>query len=336
MADNPGDELPPIDVDLMRPEDAPGVAELFRAVYGEEYPIRDYYDPATLIAANQEGRIISSVARTPEGLVVGHNALFRQCPHPRTYESGAGLVRPEFRAANLFGRMVAHGMQVGGPRFKAEMIWGESVLNHPYTQRLAESMGYVNMTLEVDLMPAAAYVKEASAQGRVSATQHFQTKVPHPHALHLPERYAQTLRDLYAGFDDRRELLTAEAPLPEKAVSRLDRQVFPSAQVVRLALLETGPDLDPALAQAESAAAAQGVVVFQAWINLGQAWAGAVVEILRRRGYFLGGALPRWFGPDGLLMQKLTHQPVWESMVLHGQRCQRLQALVRADYESLS
>jgi len=336
MGDRPGAELPPISVDLMRPEDAPGVAELFRAVYGEGYPVRDYYDPATLIAANQEGRIISSVARTPEGRVVGHNALFRQCPHPRTYEAGAGLVLPAYRAANLFSRLVPHSINVGGPRFGAEMIWGEAVLNHPYTQRLAESMGYVTMTLEVDLMPAAAYVKEASAQGRVGATQHFQTKVSHPHALHLPERYAQALEDLYVGFDDQREFLTAQAPLPEAVASHLDSHVFSSAQVARIAILAAGPDLDAALARAEDQAAAQGVTVFQAWVNLGQPWSGAVTEILRRRGYFLGGALPRWFGSDGLLMQKLSHPPTWEGMVLHGERRQRLQALVRADYQSLA
>jgi len=157
-----------IEVDLLRAEDAPQVAALFRKVYGDGYPVRDYYEPETLIAANREGRIISSVAHTAEGRVVGHNALFSHSPHPKTYESGAGLVDPEHRAGNLFTRLCAHGVAVGGPRFGVQSVWGEPVCNHVYSQRMCRSLGWITMALEVDLMPAAAYAKEKSAVGRVN------------------------------------------------------------------------------------------------------------------------------------------------------------------------
>ena len=64
-----------IEIDFFRTEDAPGIAQLFRQVYGEGYPIRTYYLPDRLIEENAAGRIISCVARTPAGEVVGHNAL---------------------------------------------------------------------------------------------------------------------------------------------------------------------------------------------------------------------------------------------------------------------
>ncbi len=335
MSTTPSD-LPLITVELMRPEDAAGVADLFRAVYGEGYPVADYYHPERLIAANREGRIISSVARTPEGRVVGHNALYHQAPHPRTYESGAGLVLPEFRVANLFGRLVRHVIEVGGPRFGAEMIWGESVCNHVFTQRLAVSMNYVVMALEVDLMPAAAYAKEASAEGRVSCAQQFQTQIPYPHYVYLPERYARQITSLYEGFDDQREFKAASAPLPAGAKTRLDSHIFDYAQVARITLWQADQDLDQALAAAEAQAARRGVVVFQLWLNLGEPWAGAAVEVLRGRGYFLGGLLPRWFGTDGLLMQKLKAAPNWGTIQILEGRNQAVLEMVRADWEGLA
>ncbi|MCA1989071.1 MAG: hypothetical protein LDL07_08005 [Desulfarculus sp.] len=336
MGDKPGTELPPIEVGLLRPEDAPGVAELFRAVYGESYPVRDYYDPPTLIAANQEGRIISSVARTPEGRVVGHIALFNHVPHPHTHESGAALVHPDFRQANLLGRMGYHTVRVSGPRFGVEMVWVETVCNHVFSQRATQNVGLTTMALEVDLMPASAYAQERSASGRVSTILSFITLAPQPHTLHLPPRHAKAISDLYAEFDDRRHFAVAEADLPAGVVTRLDSRVYDSAQVARVAILEAGPDLEPALARIEDQASARGVVVFQAWVNLGQPWAGAVTEILRRRGYFLGGPLPRWFGSDGLLMQKLAHPPDWGNIKLAFDRANGILDLVRADYESLS
>ena len=69
------------EIDLLRPEDAIGVVRLFRTVYGEGYPIPAFVDPEELIRANAEKRIISSVARTPSGDIVGHNAMFRSAPY---------------------------------------------------------------------------------------------------------------------------------------------------------------------------------------------------------------------------------------------------------------
>ena len=68
------------EVDLFRPEDAKGVTQLFLSVYGKGYPIRTYIDPKALMEENAAGRIISSVARTPRGDIVGHNALFQSAP----------------------------------------------------------------------------------------------------------------------------------------------------------------------------------------------------------------------------------------------------------------
>lgn len=326
--------LPPIAVDLLRPEDAPGVADLFRLIYGEAYPVKIYYDPEALIAANREGTIISSVARTPEGRVVGHNALFNHVPHPKCHESGAGLVHPEFRVADLFSRMVAHGVQVG-PQFGLEVVWAEPVCSHVYSQKLCHGQDFVTMTLEVGLMPAAAYAKETKLRWRVSNLIDFVTLVPYDRAVHLPEPYAEQLVELYAGFKDQRHFLPADRPLPAGVATRLDNRIIDFAQVARMSLHQPGADLAAVLDQAEAEAAARGVVTTQVWLNLGQACVGAAVEELRGRGYFLGGPLPGWFGHDGLLLQRLSEPVQWDTINLEYDRAKRLLALVRADYHAI-
>lgn len=326
--------LPPIEVDLLRPADAPGVAELFRLIYGEGYPVKVYYDPEALIAANRDGSIISSVARTPEGRVVGHNALFNHVPHPKCHESGAGLVHPEFRVADLFNRMVAHGVQVG-PRFGLETVWAEPVCSHVYSQKLCHGQNFITMALEVGLMPAAAYAKETKLPWRVSNLIDFVTLVPQDRAVYLPERYAQEITELFADFDDRRHFLPADRPLPAGVASRLENRIIDFAQVARMSLHQPGADLHAALDQAEAEAAARGVVTIQVWLNLGQACVGAAVEELRSRGYFLGGPLPGWFGHDGLLLQRLSEPVQWETINLEFDRAKRLLAMVRQDYEAI-
>ena len=82
--------------------------------------------------------------------------------------------------------------------------------------------------------------------------------------------------------------------------------VFDFARVARIAINEMGHDLAEYLTNLEDQALAQKAVVIQVWLKLGSPWNGSAVDILRSKGYFFGGVLPRWFDEDGLLMQKLA------------------------------
>lgn len=96
------------EVGEFRPEDAEGIVKLFRSVYGEGYPVRVYYDPEALIAANRDDRIYSIVARTPSGDVIGVNHLVQSAPYPKVYENAAGLVRKDYRGSGAMTATLAY------------------------------------------------------------------------------------------------------------------------------------------------------------------------------------------------------------------------------------
>jgi hypothetical protein len=66
---------------------------------------------------------------------------------------------------------------------------------------------------------------------------------------------------------------------------------------------------------------------------LAEPWTGAAVEELRKKGYFFGGLLPRWFDSDGLLMQKLLCPPDFEGIVLEVEEARQLFDIIRRDRE---
>lgn len=72
------------------------------------------------------------------------------------------------------------------------------------------------------------------------------------------------------------------------------------------------------------------------WLNVAGPWVGGAVEILRQNGYFLGGALPRWFDTDGLLMQKIRKRPDWEGICTANDRYKTILDMVRADWDRSS
>jgi hypothetical protein len=302
-------------VDRFRPEDAEGVVGCFRRVYGDGYPIKTFYDPELMIRENEAGRLISVVARTAGGRVVGHNGMFSSDPcNPNIYETGSGVVLPEYRnTAKLFSRMVAMGEEVGRD-LGFEGIYGEPVCNHHYTQRMMKRLGYTTSALEVDLMPAEAYEREGSAPGRVSSFWSFKTLIPKPHTVYIPEPYGGFFHLAYQNLDDTRQVEIPDQPLPKSISTRIGLQVFDFALVARMAVHELGHDFRAVLPAKELEAEARGVICFQVWLNLGVPWIQAAVNILREKGYFLGGLLTRWFRTDGILMQKLKPRPCWEDI----------------------
>ena len=323
------------EVDLFRPEDAEGVARLFLQVYGDGYPIKTFIDPFRLIEENNALRTISVVARTPKGDIVGHNAMFNSAPFPGLYESGAGLVHPQYRGgAGIFARMNSHLLELGKNRFKIAGLFGESVCNHVFSQRMCAKLGAVNMAVELDLMPAEAYSQERSAQGRVSSLLDFIHIQSKPQTVFIPRVYDEVLDFIFRGLSDERFRQPATAEIPAEVKTAVEIQVFDFAQVARLAVKQAGRDFDQALTGLERDLHARGVVVVQVWLNLAWPWVGEMVDLLRGRGYFLGGVLPRWFDTDGLLMQKIETHPCWEEMQVYSERAQKIAAFVRTDWEA--
>ncbi len=93
-----------------------------------------------------------------------------------------------------------------------------------------------------------------------------------------------------------------------------------------------GQDFEDYLKDLESKALAAKAVVIQFWLKLNAPWVGSAVDILHKKGYFLGGVLPRWFDEDGFLMQKLFCSPDFDEIRLHSERAHKILEMVKQDW----
>ncbi len=277
----------PFTVGRFRSEDAEGIVKLFGAVYGDHYPIRLFYDPAAIIAANQEGRYYSIVARTPTGRLVGVTHLFRSAPYPNLYESGVGLVLKEYRNSGINKQLLSYLYGSFVPQMPhIHEVFGEAVCNHPYMQKTARSYHYIETAIEVALMPAAAYAKEKSAPGRVAALNLFRCYHPAPHRIFLPSVYEEALRWLYSRLDDARDLCLSDGKLPADVTTQAVMETFDSAGVARIAVSRSGADLQACVADLEKKAREKKATVFQAWVNLTEPWSGSDSRDSQAHGIF--------------------------------------------------
>jgi hypothetical protein len=325
-----------IEIDFFRVEDAPGIARLFREVYGETYPIRTYYLPDQLIEENAAGHIISCVARTPAGKVVGHNALVLMDPATHLYENAAGVVLPAFRNQGIFYPLFKHTLVNTSKRFYIEGIFGEPVCSHTILQKMCLQLDYKESGLEVDLMPTSAYGVDSAASNRVSVLLGFFMLKPRTQTVQIPRVYRDELEYLYAGLNVERTFLFSSSDLRADGRSQSSMRVFEFAQVARITIDCIGPDFEPFIGRLESEAREKGTVIFQIYLPLSSPFISAATDILRRLDYFLGGVLPCGRNGDGLLMQKVSQEPEWENIALYSERAKRIGEIIRRDCQSVN
>ena len=322
-----------ITVDTFRLEDAEGIVRLFRAVYGENYPIQLFYDPEAIAAANREGRYHSIVARTRSGEIVGVTHVFPSAPSSAVLEAGLGMVLKEYRNAGVNGRILNFIFEEFAPNIlHAEELYGEAVCNHTIQQKNMVRYKFVEPALEIALMPVEAYRKEQSAAGRVAALNAFRCYRGKPHRIYLPAVYESILRQIYASLDDVRDIVVSSGKVPDDTASRGDLTVFDFARVARITVHDIGSDIAAFLSDMESRGIAQNAVVLQARVNLATPWVGDAVNCLRNMGYFFGGAQPRWFDTDGFLMQKLLCPPDFDGIQLLTDFSRQLLEFIREDW----
>jgi hypothetical protein len=316
----------------MEPEDAWGVARCFYQVYGEHYPFDTYYVPEKLIEANRVGDMISVVARTGAGDIIGFGSLFRNFAYnPRLYETGQATVIPEYRATLAVLCIQDYIFDTIASTVDIDAIFGEPVCNHLVMQKISSITGFKDTGIELGLMPGETYRKGDASGDRVSTVLSFKVLRDKPCRVYLPVEYETVLRSIISKVPLSRDIEISSAPVPAGVVSNMVTLSFDHSQAVRLSLPALGDDFGERLAEEEKRAWARGIAVFQVFVNLEEPWCGRAVSSLREKGFFFGGFLPQWFGSDGLLMQKLSALPEFDSVNLLSEDSRGLFEFIKDD-----
>lgn len=178
----------------LKPGDGQGIAQLFYCVYGDRYPVEDYYVPESIERLNAEGALLTVVARLESGAVAGQGAYYQSSPPNKAlFEFGQLLIAPEYRNSLMVAKIVREMDRLSRTMAQAQGFFGEAVCTHLVTQKLVDKQGYAECGLEVSLMPAGAYEKEGAGAQRVSCLLGARVDRDHHMPLHLPECYRKEI-----------------------------------------------------------------------------------------------------------------------------------------------
>lgn len=288
--------------------EAVDIAECALLTYGSTY--EDYiYSPKRVLELNQSGELVSLVAITTDGLVLGHCALKFIPGRPWQAEAGVLFVRPEFRKVGVGAALCRCAIDLGR-EMGLRNIYARSVTGHPVAQKLGEENGFQDCALLLGLFPKDVDLKsmEGRMSGRMSGVlQSLNLGMPRVRRIDPPARHGAMIAEIYR-----------RAELPVELSASVSRSSCPVVTIRRI------PGLDVALLEVEAIGrepsevvqwirsgcrelCGEGLHACYLYLNLEESGAAVVADGCAAEGFIFSGISPGTFdSADALVLQYLN------------------------------
>ncbi len=283
----------------IRPEDAPGVVDCVRRVYGETYTVHpELYDAQKITALNEDGRLVSVVALN-NNEIVGHYALERPDLRSRIAESGEAMVLPEHQHHHLLEKMRVL-LEEEAARLGLIGIFGRTVTNHVFSQKMVERFGERPCGVSLGEVPRTFHNMAQALSQRMSSVFYFKyLGTVDSIRIHVPSRHQEICRQVYEQFQVRVEHQAA-GDIAE-AIADLGDLVVDHHATLQQAIImvrRIGKDTVGKVRAAHRDLCDSEVEVIFVELPLTDAGTPAACEALEGDGFFFSGVAPLYF-PEG-------------------------------------
>ncbi|MCB2215213.1 GNAT family N-acetyltransferase [Desulfofustis glycolicus] len=289
---------------LFRPEDAPGIVDCYREVYGDSFPVRYVYDPEAIVKRNSGSEQYTLVVRDPAGLIVGLVGLFAIDGNPGNYEVGQLMVRRRYRHLKLGQALSVAALTELPPLAGVRVLMAEAVCNTTISQKMALEHALLPTGLQLECLPNP----EGTPTSLLSLFKIFSDT---PHTIHVPGKYLDFVGGCCARLGLTRSYGNGSPPQTTAADPATEKLEF--AGLIRCRFAKSGNNFDSWL---DDFLETNQRSILQAQVNLGDPAAPWALGLLRERGFCLGAFLPSWFGTDALMVQRLPCRPQFDAIRL--------------------
>jgi anti-sigma regulatory factor (Ser/Thr protein kinase) len=298
-----------ITIRLMRPEESINLARCAYRCYGYTYSTDSFYYPERMRELVAGGLMISMVAVTSSGEIMGHLSVSKETPASLVGESGQAIVDPRCRGNGIHKNM---GLLQSSYCRKAGMYgtYGEAVTVHTYSQRSAFSRGYVDTGLLLGFTPATMYFKsiqgEGDAKRRPVVLLYLRLNEEPIRDVYLPPHHAGILRRIYERAKLRRNILNGSVErLAERSQVNIKVQTEASRAFMRV--LEYGPDLDDLIKFRLKELCSKRIDCIYLDLPLSNPAVQRYCASMELLGFFFGGIMPELYDGDVLRLQYINN-----------------------------
>ena len=287
------------------PTDIIGISRLFYKSYGYTYVNDIVYYPERLAKAIENRTLISSVAISNMGQVIGHIALMQPFENAQITEWGMAISDPIFRGQGIMSKLIKNIMQ-HALTSQYRGLFSHSVTNHEFTQKICEKNNFSDVALLVGYAGAKLSFKNIhdKLQQRESTIisfkmlQDFKTK-----QIFLPQKHKEIIKDLYAGIGiEVMQKNITKSKLSSKK-TKLTDTIISSINIAEIILDETANDTLHILKKVTKKLCIAKVDILYLFINLEEYEAVNLVDKFEDLGYIFAGIFPYYHHTHTLVLQ---------------------------------
>ncbi len=297
-------------VRLMKPEEAVEVSKCAYMSYGYTYTHESIYYPERIRQLNESGKLVSLVAVTAEGEIVGHIGLIADAHDSSIFEGGMAFVKPSFRGRGCLNRMM-DAMIDEAERRNLTGIYGLATATHKFSQKGIHKYGMFPTALILSKLMPAEYrgIEKASSERRSSVYSFRYLRKPQQTAVYAPPRHREMMAKLYRGISVEPYLMvpeTAAAALPDG-----DAQLTLSTDENKTAKIEIaayGRAVPEEVRSLVKRLCTERLETIYLYLNLSDPLTALLAEEFETMGFFFGGIIPGSPGNDRLLLQYFNNQ----------------------------
>jgi len=295
----------------MQPSDAVEIARCFYRAYGYSFVYQHMYFPERIVKLNASGDMISAVAATADGQVIGHTALIRHGDESKAAEIGLAVVNPGFRGQGCLTRLTEYLTEKAKSKgFAALFVLAAT--NHTFSQQVIHRFGFHDCGLLVGLGPASISFKaltDTLPQRETYVICFRYLDKPKPPLLCIPPHHRRFVSKLYRCLACRTE--TASPTQRKLLLPETDAVVtshyYSPAGYGRIVIDQCGHDMVSQVKSRLKELCLRHIEVIQLQCDLTDPLTYHLVQQFEDLGFFFGGIWPESETGEALILQYLNN-----------------------------
>ncbi len=282
------------------------IPALFEEVYRDSYRNPGVYDAGYLTKRMSRGEMVSTVAVTRGGHVIGHCALVKDNRRARIAQAEMSVVSRPFRNIGCESQMLAAVIQEG----RKDFLWGiasQSATHHVFAQKAGQKFGFKRIGLQVGIVSdRRTYDGSHPAPGRRPslAIGYLPLRDGPKTAIYPPGHHRDFIDMLFKDAGLNRTFLSPETkndrPFTGRASMRLSMITH---DVAKITIDRYGMAIFRCVGEVLQDLKARDIRYISMELPLGSPFTATACSEFEQLGFFIAGIMPHSSIGDALILQ---------------------------------
>lgn len=275
--------------------DVPGIINLVYNTYRYSYAKEAFYNEVKLAEMIRENKIVSIIAVTESGKIIGHNAILLDSP--LLGEAGMSMVDPNYRKSKAFMSMVIFTAREFRKEYPNILTYAKCVTSHPRSQAFVAN--FTTSLLQLSVYNHASFVGihgEVNPRESLAYSIYNFSNDTSEHDVYVPQEHMEIISGLFAKAKFKFNVLPYISGQVEIEKSVLNLETLPGRQYAEITVEVEGKDFSEVLSKETSYLSHNGIMTIDLLLPTGISLSEGINDELLKAGYFFCGVKP---APDG-------------------------------------